>query len=124
MIDQLLINYVDYMKGKDKMKIISNHHVRDLLWWYELTDQEKKDQDWVLSNDNDPDEFQFFRYKGSIYPLCDFLRYPSIWGSLPDDFKDWDSYMSDSFFSGILIKFPDPDDWDNDNGIIVGWYYS
>ena len=108
----------------DKIKIISNYHVRDILYWYELTEKEKNDQDWVLSNENDPDEFQFFRFKGSIYPLSNFLYYPSMWGNKPEEFKDWDSYMSDSFFSGILIKFPDPDDWDYENGIIVGWYYS
>jgi hypothetical protein len=107
------------------MKIISNYHKRPLLYWWDLSDKEKLEFDWITDNDdNDPNDFTFFRYKDWVYCLSEFLRYPSIWGSLPEVFKDWDSYISDTFFSGILIKFPDPDNWDTDNGIIVGWYYS
>ena len=107
------------------MKIITNNHVRDILNWWDLTDKEKLEFDWITDNeDNNPDDFQFIKYKDWIYCLSDFLRYPSMWGSLPDEFNGWDSYTSDSFFSGILIKFPDPDNWDYENGIIIGWYYS
>ena len=109
------------------MKIITNNHVRDILYWWDLTDKEKLEFDWITDNkDHDPDEFQFFKYKDWIYCLSDFLRYGkgSLMGQLPNDFNGWDSYTSDSFFSGILIKFPDRNNWDLENGIIVGWYCS
>lgn len=70
------------------VKIISNYHVRDVLNWRDLTDEEKSEFDWITDNkDHNPDEFEFFRYKKWVYCLSDFLRYPSMWGSLPDDFS-------------------------------------
>lgn len=91
------------------MNIVTNYHKRDLIYGWELDSLE----DWQSESD------MFFRYRGNLYCLSEFLRYPSMWGGkLPDEFKGWDSYMSDSFFSGILIKLVD------DDQIIVGTYYS
>jgi hypothetical protein len=36
-------------------------------------------------------------------------------------FQGWDGYSSDSYFSGIVIKYPPDNDYDF---IIVGWYCS
>ena len=56
-----------------------------------------------------------FMYKGERYFLDEFM-YIS-----PDSpFKGWDGYLSESFFSGVLVKFT-PDDC---NRVIVGWYVS
>lgn len=94
------------------MKIITNHHKRDLIYGWQLDPSDL--EDWQT------EDSVFFRYKDRLYCLDEFLHYPSMWaGKLPDEFKGWDSYMSDSFFSGILIKLvPDEDQ------IIVGWYLS
>ena len=100
----------------DTLKIITNHHKRDILYWHELSDKERLEFDWIIDNNHDPDNFMFFRYKDNIYCLSEFELCN---GHFPGN---WDAYMSDSFFSGILVKYP-LDEY-NDEFIVVGWYYS
>lgn len=47
----------------------------------------------------DEDDDGFILYRGHWYHTSDFMRIPP--GS---DFKGWDGYASDSYFSGVLIK--------------------
>ena len=99
------------------IKIISNYVPRPILYGYELSPQERTEFDYYT--DDEIEEQTFFRYKGNVYDLSEFLN--SFYQSNP--FKPyWDSYMSDSFFSGILIHFV-IDKW-GANTIIVGWYVS
>ena len=44
-----------------KLKIISNHHKREILYWNELSDKEKLEFDWIIDNNDDPFDFSFFR---------------------------------------------------------------
>ena len=86
------------MKIKDGLQIITDHKWKNFLYGYELTKKEKKDFDWM-----DPEDLEtsnFFRYRGSVYSTQDFMRIENG----PDDFRGWDGYSSDSFFSGVLIK--------------------
>ena len=79
------------------MKIITNHHWRNFLYGYELTDKEKEEFDWI-----DPEEFDthsFFRYRGSTYSIQDFM----VSSILPG----WHGFHGDSFFSGVAIKLSD-----------------
>ena len=81
------------------MKIITNNHWRTFLYGYELTDKERAEFDWI-----DPEEFDchsFFRYRGWVYSLSEFM--PA--GFLQD--ATWDGYKGDSFFSGVAIKLSD-----------------
>ena len=105
-----------------KLKIISNHHKREILYWNELLDKEKLEFDWIIDNNDDPFDFSFFRYKDNVYCLSDFMRIDK-YAPFPNY---WNGYSSDSFFSGILIKYPYTDDneFDDTDFIIVGWYYS
>ena len=94
------------------MTIITNGHHRDLLSWRELTDDEKDDFDWI---DNPDDRGQdFFRYRGDAYCLDQFER--TVIGG-------WDGYHGDTFFSGILIRYP-VEDWGDyiTDAIVVGLY--
>ena len=103
----------------DNLKIITNHHKRDIIYWYELTDKEKLEFDWIEDNGHNPDEFMFFRYKGNVYCLSDFML-------CNDHFPgNWDGYSNDTYFSGILIKYP-MEDWGelDTEHIIVGMFYS
>lgn len=103
-----------------ELKIISNHHKIPILYWFELTDKEKIESDWIESNQDDPDDFKFFRYKGNIYCLSDFMRIDNN-----DDLKSWDGYFSDSFFSGVLVKwYIDEFNQLDSDYIIAGWYMS
>ena len=107
-------------------EIITNYHWRDLLYFHELTsDQQawvRKEHDWVDSSDTVTwEDVQFFEYKGWIYTLDDFMRIEHH----PDsEFSSWDSYSGDTYFSGVLIRFPDSEDYEHDEKIQIATYYS
>ena len=102
-------------------KIITNGHLRDIIYGWELTEKEREEFDWIDSSDTlSWDDVEFFRYKGELYCLSDFMRLDRH----PDSaFRAWDGYQSDSFFSGILVKYPKEEwgDYDTER-VIVGWY--
>ena len=56
------------------------------------------DFDWM---DEDQIGDGFFKYKGQWYHLDEFMR---ISKNAPAPMKKWHGYLSDSFFSGVLIK--------------------
>lgn len=79
------------------MEIITNNQERNFLYEHEVPKH-------ILENDLDYAKDTgdgFIKYKGNYYHLCDFMR---IEGNFPNEFKGWNGYLSDSFFSGILIK--------------------
>jgi hypothetical protein len=101
------------------VKVITNHQPRDVLYWYELSDAERKEFDY-LDTEARQDEAQFFRYRGQVYDLGEFMRVPS--GPAAQSFNDlaaWDGYASDSFYSGVVVKYVE--DFER---VIVGLYLS
>lgn len=94
-------------------KIKTNNVPRDLFYGHELNDKERKEFDYI--SDEDLSSHEFFRYKGEVYDPSDFMRANEI-----SDLKGWDGYASDSFFSGIVIKYAD----EYCETIIVGTYTS
>jgi hypothetical protein len=100
---------------EDMMTIITNNVPRETIYGFELTEKEKEEFDYYS-----PDELNdatFFRYKGRLYDLGEFMRFDS-----PTLFKGWDGYSSDSFFSGVLVRYHMEDGYYTDK-IVVGWYY-
>jgi hypothetical protein len=93
------------------MKIITNNIPRQLIYGYELTEEEKKDFDYL---GEDIDGHDFFRYKGNVYDPDEFMRIENN-----SELKNWDGYSSDTYFSGVLIKYTQ----DNES-VIVGRYFS
>ena len=79
------------------IEIITNRVPRCFIGGDELTSAELKDFDW-MDEETRLNEL-FFRYLGHCYSMSEFMRSP---------IPGWDGYLSDSFFSGILIKV-DPD---------------
>jgi hypothetical protein len=78
--------------------IYGNNHNIKLINGFELTDKEKSQFDYM---DNNEDNFTGFRYRGNVYSLSDFMRTENN-----DPFIGFaDGYHSDSYFSGILVKF-------------------
>ena len=94
--------------------IVTNNKPRFIIYGFELTQKEKKGFDYY-EDDEELDNQTFFRYKGNVYCMEDFMR---IDKNSPFDYKKWNGYSSDSFFSGILVKIVD------DESVIVGRYYS
>lgn len=87
----------------DKITIRTNHKPRDVLRWWDLTDKERKEFDY-LDTDEKRDCAEFGRYRGWVYDLHDMER---GWGqmAMPESLKGWDNYLSDTYFSGILIRW-------------------
>jgi hypothetical protein len=86
------------------LKITTNNAARDVLRWWHLTDKERAEFDYITEDKQD--DAEFVRYRGELYDLHDMER---GWGScaMPEQFKGWDNYRSDSYFSGILIRWVD-----------------
>jgi hypothetical protein len=106
----------------DKMTIITNHVPRDVVEAYELTPKEREEfdyHDWdkIERGEDSP---TFFRYKGEVYDLGEFSSTDNIFYHDPlHPFRKWSGYLSDSYFSGMLVKYVD-----NFERVIVARYYT
>lgn len=92
-----------------ELTIITNHHVRPVLYWHDLTEREQSN---LCQYDNIQDSL-FCRYKGRVYDLLGEFLATNHFGI------EWDYYMGDSYFSGVLYKWADDNDF-----VIVGTYIS
>lgn len=75
----------------------------------DLTLEERKEFDYLdwEALEQGRGSASFVRYEGTTYPLNDFS---ADWGitrgtGLPEEFTGWDGYLSDSFFSGVVIRY-------------------
>ena len=83
------------------MKIITNYQPRDIVYGFELTPKEREDFDYLEPENLDNNSF--VRYRGELYDLGDFMA----WDNPASPTKAWDGFRSDSYFSGIVIKYTD-----------------
>lgn len=85
------------------MKIKTNNQYRNLVHGYELTGSEKEDFDYI----KDIDTHDFIKYKGMIYDPSEFMATPHNEPARQElnKLSAWDGYQSDSFFSGVVIKY-------------------
>jgi hypothetical protein len=100
---------------EDMMTIITNNVPRETIRGFELTEREKDEFDYL--SPEELNDAEFFRYKNRLYDLGEFVRFDR-----PTLFKGWDGYSSDSFFSGILVRYHMEYGYYTDK-IVVGWYY-
>ena len=85
------------------MKIITNNHFKEILSFFDLTN---KEQNEIKDNYDTIEESSFFRYRGQVYDLCEFMR-----NNDNSPFcNDWDGYHNDSFFSAVLVKYSECND--------------
>jgi len=61
------------------------------------------------------DETEFFKYRGVWYSVGDFMR---VIAAPHEHLYGWDGYVSDSYFSGVVMKYC------YDGTVIVGRYCS
>ena len=98
------------------LSIITNHQPRFTIPGYDLTAKERAEFDYYT--EQELEEATFFRYKGNVYDLGEFMRCEMNGYDQPA-WSRWDGYYSESAFSGVLIKFtPDSD------SVIVARYMS
>ena len=91
-----------------KLHIIGNGHAIELRYGT---------PEWAHGPDGDE---TYFIYKGQEYWLSEFMRSDGH-GS---PFADYDGYASDSFFSGVLVRYGTADDNTDYDWIRAYWYYS
>lgn len=108
----------------DGIVIITNNVPRDIINPWELTTKERNEFLYLSWPDLDEgkDSASFMRYKGETYDLGDNE-------GIPHFAPGWDGYYSQSFFSGVLFRYPrDPDnlgrkDEIDSERVIIGQYY-
>lgn len=96
-----------------KLTLKTDHKYRDLVSYFDLPDSVKPDFDYV--DNDDYGSYRFFRYKRHWYDVNEFLNVSSHLNV----FKGWHGYSTDSYFSGIVVKFDD--DFER---VKVGTYFS
>jgi len=108
----------------DKLTIITNGVPRDVLGAHELTPAEREDfdyMDWQAIEDG-RDSASFVRYKGIVYDLGEFMRWEG-----PEDspLAVWDGFQSDTFFSGVLVRYVREDDGSlYGESVVMARYYA
>jgi hypothetical protein len=101
-----------------ELTIKTNNVPRDIVEAYELTAAERAEFDYIDWHkiEAGEDSASFFRYGGEVYDLGEFMRWDGVEFS---PLATWDGYQSDSFFSGLLVRYVD--DFER---VIVARYYS
>jgi hypothetical protein len=97
------------------MDIKTNHKPRPTVYGWELTDKERAEFDYL----DDINGGSFFRYKGAVYDLGEFMRIDHVRECLPETFTGWHGYQSDTFFSGLLVRYSG--DFES---VVIGQYFS
>ena len=82
------------------LEIRTNHHWKDLVSFYDLPTKAQKDFDYI--EEEERWSTRLFSYRGSWYDVNEFMR---VWDQFPNEFKAWHGYQSDSFFSGVLVRY-------------------
>jgi hypothetical protein len=94
--------------------IVTNNVPRDLIDGSFLTPAERERfgyLDWEAIDDGS-DSATFFRYRGILYSLDEFMRGGA---------DGWDASLADSFFSGIVIRLVEDG---YDTHVVVGKWFA
>ncbi len=100
------------------LTIKSNGIARATVDAYELTPEERKQFDYLNweAIDKGEDSATFFRYRGGLYDLGEFMRCEED-GHFAK--LGWDGYASDTMFSCLLVRFRRNGDY-----VVIGRAYS
>jgi hypothetical protein len=110
---------VQYFKGSQgirpmSLSIKTNNVPRDLISAFELNSAQRsklrKEFDYL--SDEEFDCSMFFKYRGELYSLEDFLRTE---GDLLA--KGWQGILNDTYFSGLVVKIVE-----SCESVVVGRY--
>lgn len=92
------------------MKVRTNKVSRPIINGFELSEKEKAEFDYLKGEELDSSSF--FRYRGNVFYLGNFMRC-----EINESGITWDGYAGDSYFSGTVIKLVD-----DCESVIVGTY--
>lgn len=85
----------------DEIRIRTDHKWRAIVYGYELTRKERAEFDYL--DDSEIETRHFIRYRRVTYDLGEFMTTSGLPEFNP--LRKWDGYHSDSFFSGIVIRY-------------------
>ena len=91
--------------------VTTNNVPRPTIDSWDLTPEERADFDYLdwAGIEAGEDSATFFRYRGTLYDLGDFPRVT------PQDHANalsaWDGLITDSFFSGVVVRYVHGDPW-------------
>ena len=105
-------------------KVTSNNVPREVIDAAYLTPKERAEFDYLdwPAIDAGTDSASFFRYRGQLYDLGEFMAdYGMLKGSgLPAHLRDWDGFLAESAFSAIVVRY----EGDSGDYVVVGHVYS
>jgi hypothetical protein len=96
--------------------IKTNNKPRDILYWHELTDAERREHDYLDTEDKQQDA-TFVRYRDWCYYLNDFMRINP--GFPTEIISRWEGYHGETYFSGILVRYVE-----HCERVVMARYYS
>lgn len=105
------------------LNVTSNGHRRPVLYAWDLTDSEREEwADLITRSGGEESDATFLRYRGSTYTLSDFTTTAeNVWGGSAElAAMGWDGYLTDSFFSGIVVRYPRDGEEIDPDYVIVG----
>ena len=89
----------------NNVQVVTDNKWKDLLFGYELPESVLSDFDYIDSEELPTRSF--IKYKGCYYDVGDIMRLDFQRECYPEQFKGWHGYVSETFFSGILIRLSD-----------------
>jgi hypothetical protein len=90
------------------IEFITNNRLREFKCYHDVPHKIRETHfDWV-----DVDSDMFVKYGGNWYTLSEFSTINGI-----ENFEKWSGYISDTYFSGIVIKLVE------DEGYVIGRFY-
>lgn len=104
----------------ETVRIVTNNVPRLVLDASDLTAKERAEFDYLDWDALERGEASasFVRYRGVTYDLGEFTYNGNLSEFSP--LRSWDGHLSDSFFSGVVIRYVDPDA----DEVIVGTFFA
>ena len=85
---------------ESELVIKTDHKWKNLLYFCDLTEEEKKELDWIQE-----DTAPVFRYRGSVYSLDEFERTDNLFP------KPWQGFLNHTYSSGIVVEIMDAEQY-------------
>jgi hypothetical protein len=90
----------------DSLTIRTNNVPRDIIEAWELSAEERAEFDYIdwPAVDDGRESASFVRYRGELIDLGEFMAWDN---PMSPTRGDWDGFRSDSFFSGLVVRYCD-----------------
>jgi hypothetical protein len=92
------------MSENNAITVITNGHVRELISVEQVPVKEQHWFDYITGEDRY--STRIFAYRGSYYDVYEFTCAPTSFPTSWNGAGYWDGIQSDSFFSGLVIRWP------------------